>query len=919
MDYFKELLDSYSKLKKRTFKLEYLNEQEEVEGRGDPTAAKAFFDAADPQRDPAKFDIAIQSKQPYAYQKAPPKEGGIGKTIVTGGPLGTGYTKEAGSWEELLQVDPKNATKLINFFDQQSVEGEAQTSEQAEADRQAALDTPGSIMDQDEARFPKGDADAEELKATLTATSEKLQELCDQNIFGGQEWTVEGGEKYNICGQRGWPAGRYIGGTTNRSLEYKLVNGITIQINENGKMEPGNIDTELLAEVAKSNEFMVKLLGKNPQDWTEDDCVLARRKIRPTSAKDKCIIFGEDDVGPEPQMLFGGGAEQEEELEQWQDATPSRGIAVTKGPLQRAMIQKIQANCGDLKEVKPEGTASYNEVKGVFNEAFLGWLISVRALLEGAGDDPQLQAAAQSQAIESLQEVVGTQVAELSHLAQSTDPDAGIEMGDLPTIEFAIANLGLLQNNNELKNYLRTMARKNAALINMSGAQSTLGMGRAQTTGGKVDNYLFYGRDKEAAERFAASLDVGQTLPLVTSLTPAQLVAQATEGDVRNSVMATLEAAGFDPADDSTDPITGEPVDPVHLIGLGQKLIEKNKIKVGETLYDRMLKILAGESVTGTAVEGQAYQVKLKEVHPIDAAREAALHEYAEARIAESGLIDAGSTGFQAWVDSGKISAISPTEIVVGIRDNFMAHIPLPGAIKKGQSPIWDTLYEWDPTGGEDKKGEWKERNIEGDSPEAVKNRARVVEATKRVRLMTKIAADRADAKKDGATPAQIAAGQAAEDTLVRMGVQVGMNVGELIQVVIREGEDEDTIAFNQNDLVRELALAQKKERLEIDQKADGQTTTFTFKTESGCDVKYTVNMERRSKTNVAAIMGKINAESAECFQSDDLKERAGYEADRRRAKEEQRKAAEDPEPLDSETIYKFLKGQHQLLEDLLT
>ena len=32
MDYFKELLDSYSKLKKRTFKLEYLNEQEKKEG-----------------------------------------------------------------------------------------------------------------------------------------------------------------------------------------------------------------------------------------------------------------------------------------------------------------------------------------------------------------------------------------------------------------------------------------------------------------------------------------------------------------------------------------------------------------------------------------------------------------------------------------------------------------------------------------------------------------------------------------------------------------------------------------------------------------------------------------------------------------------------------------------------------------------
>ena len=53
------------------------------------------------------------------------------------------------------------------------------------------------------------------------------------------------------------------------------------------------------------------------------------------------------------------------------------------------MIQRIEKSCNkELEAVKPAGSAAYNEIKGVFNEAFLGWLIDVRSLIESAGDDP---------------------------------------------------------------------------------------------------------------------------------------------------------------------------------------------------------------------------------------------------------------------------------------------------------------------------------------------------------------------------------------------------------------------------------------------------------------------------------------------------------------------------------------------------
>ena len=221
--------------------------------------------------------------------------------------------------------------------------------------------------------------------------------------------------------------------------------------------------------------------------------------------------------------------------------------------------------------------------------------------------------------------------------------------------------------------------------------------------------------------------------------------------------------------------------------------------------------------------------------------------------------------------------------------------------------PISGALLEYDP--------KTKQYSLKDMSKE--KNRDRLKESLKRVRLMSKIAGDREalaelseEQRIDPKNSDIVSDGQAAEDVLVRMGVQVGMNMGELIQVVVREGEGEDSISFNQNDLMRELVAAQKREGgLTIEESAGSQTAKFKFTTEGGCQVEYNVNMERRSKSDVAAVMGKINAESAECFQNPELKKKEAAAG---------KQPAPTPQPIAAETIYKFLKGQHQLLEDLL-
>tara|TARA_R110000824_G_scaffold195945_2_gene378895 strand:+ start:1620 stop:4421 length:2802 start_codon:yes stop_codon:yes gene_type:complete len=929
MDYFKELLDSYSKLKKRTFKLQYINEQEEVEGRGDPAAAKAFFDAADPERDPAKFDAALQNKQPYAYKKAAPKEGGIGKTSVTGGPLGTGYTKEAGSWEELLKVDPKGATKLINFFDQQSVDGAMTEIQQQEEEARIKRDTPGSMVNASPERFPPPQKETypteEEQRNSLAgiAMTEALRKgeaavikLCKDGIFtqinnslvqidkfkGCPQPSEEGGPNVWGKGTAGQTSSRFVGGDQIQSLEYKLINGQTASIDYKGDVEfrAGTINQETLAEVAENNTWLLDFMALNPEG-DEKDCEGASRRIRPTTGG-RVILFGADDA-------YGPFAQGERPL-------PSTGVAINPGPLQKAMLQRIKESCPgvDMGSVSPPGTNTENAKKGTFNEDFLGWLYETNESMKRAEGDWRLERVTEREQTLALQSLVAQKQGILKNLAAKIDPDVAIDMDDLPAINEIMKQLEDLGTNESIRRFLKSLTEKNKAILKLSRAQTTLGVGTGQSTGGKVDNYLVYGKNKDDADWFAEVLDPGQGA--VTQKPASQLVRESK--DPATTIKKLAQAGYVDP--------TNNP-EPVFMLAFGQKLTEGDKIKLGQTFMARILDVLEGTLINKTPGTGQDYKDTLDGLQfppgeADSAARLSARQAYGKARNDEFKNIQQSFThGHTSYTTlTNTISTMTATQAATHIQTQFGA------AFAVNETNIITAEFTETLPNGRKQKRDLADERV----------RIRTMGATQRARLFTKL---KSDINEEGSDA------QAAKDTIVGMGIQTAMNLDdkgleELMQMVVREGEGDSTIYFNQNDFCRGLSEAARSVNDDgtpaLSINIVGGTATLEFDITVGnrtVPISYTVSAERASGSkrkdgtkgpSHPSIIGKISESSAEGLQSPEIvREQLKVDPMTQSASRQPQGIIPAPgtpnlELAGTDLMYNYLKGQHQLLEDLL-
>lgn len=122
MDYFTELLESYSRLKQRKLVLlEKKEKKTKVEKKVESDAkgrdlAIAFFDAAQTGGRNVDTLSKMDAKgAPYAYKAAVSKKDQTIVTKVTGGPLGN-RTATAATWDQLESDHEDAAKKLINYF-----------------------------------------------------------------------------------------------------------------------------------------------------------------------------------------------------------------------------------------------------------------------------------------------------------------------------------------------------------------------------------------------------------------------------------------------------------------------------------------------------------------------------------------------------------------------------------------------------------------------------------------------------------------------------------------------------------------------------------------------------------------------------------------------------------------------------------
>lgn len=345
MDYFSELLDSYNKLKKRTFKLTYINEQAEN---------PAFQELRQILMQASEIESPIQSEQypglsNFKYKKT--KNGGV--TVLTGhtqmtilDPQGNLETLNAKgkplnkkAQDEILnalydamrgEVDKKNENpelKADELVRQQQAAVEQQ-QEAAAAEPGAQLTNIGA----DTATLENIKSDAEYAKGMLGSTWFKN----DKNLS----------QKYNQ--QTILP---FITANNPESFEYKLANGIGLVDDGQGNLVEGQLNPSLLHAVTESNNALMSYLS---DDVSENSC---------DTVEDRVGYYNSESDGR--IVLFG--------------ATRNEGVVIRPNALQKIALERLQQNrnCSELGttlEVVKSGVIEnkyLNDLKGKFAEQVL--------------------------------------------------------------------------------------------------------------------------------------------------------------------------------------------------------------------------------------------------------------------------------------------------------------------------------------------------------------------------------------------------------------------------------------------------------------------------------------------------------------------------------------------------------------------
>jgi hypothetical protein len=462
MDYFSELLESYSKLKKRTFKLTYISEQEEGEAFSTLQQILGQAPEGDYQPMPSDQYPALGS---FDYRKS--KAGGV--TVRQGQQQATvldpqgqkaklnakGKSNEAGDkmWERLYKaLSGEGPEPTAQDTADQTV---ADTEQQQQAERLSKLSQPGGS-------FEERGYDLTQIMPALDSIDNSIrtvQKSCEQ-------YDPKNQPKY--CKS----PGTYLTGASKAGFAYKLSAGQVVQVDPetgkktgDGKLEPG-----LLNSIAQSHDALMDFLGGN------GDCDTISQKVG--FYKNRMVIFGSD---------------------------TSEGVTITPNDLQNDAVKKIQDTCGEninLTEVAEDNlnTNAINAIKGTFNELVMQ--LGVRLL--AAKDE-----VSRKEAFKEIAEEINKRRQFLTEYAQSLSVEDDVALGLDETFEreVLIEQAGIAQNNTALKNWFLKELSFQVAFVKAAGADNVEPAGRDIKTGGREDTNLIYNdqaRAEAAAKQFGS-------------------------------------------------------------------------------------------------------------------------------------------------------------------------------------------------------------------------------------------------------------------------------------------------------------------------------------------------------------------------------------------------------------------------------
>ena len=474
MDYFSELLDSFGKLKKRTYKLTYINEaddkKQEAPGPGDPKTVEA-----------AKQLVlgAMSAAKP-------------GEDASDGTPINdtTGKPSTVKTWTKTLKN--KTADQVIYLFFAMPGKGSRPQAHKAsvngtnndqiiDAAAQVLATGEGKPSSEDQGAIDSEAAKAQAMKQAQDQIKKERQTIDGVIKTNGRDdmkktssilnRLMRSMEKFKLNPRRsdkGRLGGVRVGDRVRRMAD-KLSTGQMLEVDpKTGKAIMAPMDSNTAAEVSTNLERFFSILGVKPND---------KNKIC-DNAKDKIAIY-------KGNMVV-------------MDAEGQNGIVVTSNkyiPKEiTSAMELYEDECGikreDFEKLGSDSVATntLNAVKGTFFETMAEALV-----LAMAGKSKE--------AAKLLQDAVNENREILNELAGKFDPNSGQSLEEFfeQQIQLELKNI---IDNGLVGGYVKRNMALLAGIVGVAKADGVFRSSKSSTTGGREDIYFTF-NDCAKAEAFA--------------------------------------------------------------------------------------------------------------------------------------------------------------------------------------------------------------------------------------------------------------------------------------------------------------------------------------------------------------------------------------------------------------------------------
>jgi len=609
MDYFNELLESYARLKKRTFKLTFINEQEEGEQIPPDVLQKA--------RELA--NQAITSAPQGAPEVATPVNNVKGEAttykiyynINTKNVNVVGLGANGG---ELTVRDQNRSIKTDAFNKFVQVLAKGQTPEQK------------AIADQEQAELDQAMAEQQELEMLNQQINEKvggayvskrwpeilreararndrsvnekvakelaMKELIDADYvpIGGRS-VISSYKKQlryaNIYRKQllaqypdGLPADlqkelkgfmdnpiNFIAGGSSGSFERQLVlSGTGFTLDDKGNKIETNLDPEAIQDAVLANEFLLSFLDPSNDDPYK--CAQIRKKIgvQKTGRTRQFVLFG-----PE------SGA----------DGTPTGGVVITANKVQKRALDAAAQKCPE--EAKNLDAIINGKFQGNNKNAIKGSIYEVVPRITVLLN--KLTSAKDKKAIKKelkdfIEEVLLDE--KLPILEEIAAQSGALSLDSFIEQQEAVEQLNIISSKKNLAAWLLTEARIMNSFISMlPEPDDVLHVALSPKQGDRPDNTLIYKDLKEAEE--SAKRSEGK----VTTYTKSQIL-ELIPKNKKTKVRKQLDALGYGDND------------PIHLVNMAQKrMVAHDDAKAGEVSRQELMRgYVLGKDPNGNAAEG---------------------------------------------------------------------------------------------------------------------------------------------------------------------------------------------------------------------------------------------------------------------------------------------------------------------------